>query len=46
MKNNNYSQPYRSLGFDKIDAPNKKNSNAPKATKTTGTDLRIGGKKK
>lgn len=46
MKNDNYSQPYRSLGFDKINAPSKKKENAPKATKTVGTDLRIGGKKR
>lgn len=45
MKNNNYSQPYRNLGFDKIDAPNKKKE-TPKSTKTVGEDLRIGGKKR
>ena len=31
MQNDNYSQPYRNLGFDKIDAPNKKGKNEPKA---------------
>ena len=46
MKNNNYSQPYRNLGFEKIDAPKVKKENTPKATKTVGADLRIGGKKK
>ena len=46
MKNNNYSQPYRNLGFDKIDAPVKKGKDSPKATKTVGGDLRVGGKKK
>ena len=45
-KNDNYSQPYRNLGFDKIEAPNTKIKDAPKATKTVGGDLRIGGKKK
>ncbi|MBR5139617.1 MAG: hypothetical protein IKV16_01055 [Clostridia bacterium] len=45
MKNSNYSQPYRSLGFDKIDAPNKKKETT-KSTKTVGEDLRIGGKKR
>ena len=46
MKNENYSQPYRNLGFDKIDAPRPKAKNAPKATKTVGGDLRVWGKKK
>ena len=46
MKNNNYSQPYRNLGFDKIDAPNTKGKNTPRVTKNVGRDLRIGGKKK
>ncbi len=46
MKNNDYSQPYRNLGSDKITAPNGKGKNEPKATKIVGTDLRIGGKKK
>ena len=46
MKNNNFSQPYRSLGFDKIDAPVSKAKNQPKSTKTVGKDLRVGGNKK
>ena len=46
MKNNNNSQPYRNLGFDRIEAPVPKTKNVPKATKTVGDDLRIGGKKK
>lgn len=46
MKNENYSAPYRNLGFDKIDAPKKSEKNTPKVTKTVGTDLRVGGKKK
>ena len=46
MKNNNCSQPYRNLGYDKITTPKGKGKNEPKATKTVGTDLRIGGKKK
>ena len=46
MKNENHANPYRSLGFDKIDAPNKKKNDAPKASKNTGNDLRVGGNKK
>ena len=46
MKNDNYSQPYRNLGFDKIDAPKTKSKDEPKATKTAGRDLRVGGNKK
>ena len=46
MKNNNCSQPYRNLGFEKINAVNTKNKNEPKSTKTVGTDLRVGGNKK
>lgn len=46
MKNENYSTPYRNLGFDKIDAPRKSGKNPAKSTKTVGDDLRIGGKKK
>ena len=46
MKKDNHSQPYRNLGFDKIDAPNSKGKNEPKATRTTGGDLRVGGNKK
>ena len=46
MKNENYSQPYRNLGFDKITAPNSKGKNSPKTSKTEGGDLRVGGKKK
>ena len=46
MKNNNFSQPYRSLGFDKIEAPASTPKNQPKSTKTAGNDLRVGGKKK
>lgn len=46
MKNENYTNPYRNLGFDKIDAPKKGERKAPVATKTVGTDLRVGGKKK
>lgn len=46
MKNNNCSQPYRNLGFDKITAPVSKGKGEPKATKTTGGDLRVGGNKK
>ena len=46
MKNENYANPYRNLGFDKIDAPKKSKNDAPKVTKTTGPDLRVGGKKK
>lgn len=46
MKNNDYSQPYRNLGFEKINAPKGKNKNEPKVTKTVGSDLRVGGKKK
>ncbi len=46
MKNENYSTPYRNLGFDKIEAPKKSGKNAPKVTKSVGTDLRVGGKKK
>lgn len=46
MKNNNYSQPYRNLGFEKIDAPVKADKKPAKATKTVGGDLRVGGKRK
>ena len=46
MKNNDYSQPYRNLGLDKINAPKANNKNEPKAAKIVGTDLRVGGKKK
>lgn len=47
MKNNNYSQPYRNLGFDKIDAPNSMSKKEqPKSTKNAGGDLRVGGKNK
>lgn len=46
MKKNIYSQPYTNLGFDKIEAPNSKGKNEPKSTKSTGRDLRVGGKKK
>ena len=46
MKNTNCSQPYRNLGFNKIDAPVKNGKNEPKSTKTAGKDLRIGGNKK
>ena len=45
MKNNNLSQPYRNLGFDKIDAPEKKKT-AVKTVKKEGGDLRVGGKKR
>lgn len=46
MKNNDYSQPYRNLGFEKVNAPGGKSKNEPKVTKTVGTDLRVGGNKK
>lgn len=46
MKNNNFSNPYRNLGFDKIEAPSTKTKNQPKSTKTAGGDLRVGGNKK
>ena len=45
MKNNNFSQPYRSLGFDKIDAPAATKKEKIKSTKTVGKDLRTRGKK-
>ena len=46
MKNNNFSQPYRNLGLDKIKAPASAPKNQPKSAKTVGNDLRVGGKKK
>ena len=46
MKNDNYSQPYRSLGFDKIDAPAKKQENTPKSSKNAVNGLKGGGKKR
>ena len=46
MKNNNFSQPYRNLSFEKIEAPNQKTKNQSKPTKTVGNDLRVGGNKK
>ena len=46
MKNNDYSQPYRNLGFEKITAPKSCDKNAPKSTKSYGNDMRVGGKKK
>ncbi len=45
MKNKNYSQPYATFGYEKIDAPAGKPKKQPKATKTVGSDLRVGGKK-
>ena len=46
MKNTNCSQPYRNLGFGKIEAPVKKEKTAPKSNKINGKDLRIGGNQK
>ena len=47
MKKDNYSQAYRNLGFEKINAPAVKDAkNSVKAVKISGADLRIGGKKK
>ena len=46
MKNQNNSQPYRNLGFEKIEAPESKSrKKTPNATKTVGDDLRSRGKK-
>ncbi|MBO5879195.1 MAG: hypothetical protein J6Q68_01415 [Clostridia bacterium] len=45
MKNVNYSDSYRSLGFEKIDCPKGKKKSEPKVTKTQGKDIRCGGKK-
>ena len=45
MKENNGSQAYRNLGFDKIDAPKKGKKGEPKSTRTDGGDLRIKGNK-
>ena len=46
MKNNNFSQPYRTLSFNKIEAPAPKAKSKSKPTKTVGSDLRVGGNKK
>ena len=45
MKNNNHSHPYRTLGIDKIEAPNKMNTDKRSSVKTVGNDLRVGGKR-
>ena len=46
MKDNKYSQPYRNLGFGKIESPKTKKCAPPKVTKVKGSDLRVGGKRK
>ena len=46
MKDNKYSQPYRNLGFGKIESPKTQKIKVPKVTRVKGTDLRVGGKRK
>ena len=44
--NKDNSTPYRTLSFERVEAPMKKTKGAPRGTKTVAkTDLRAGGKK-